>query len=232
MHEYELEAELIHEFRRRGAQAPAYAPIVAGGANACILHYVQNDALLNKQDVVLIDAGCELDGYASDITRTFPVSGKFSGPQRDIYSLVLAAQAAAIEQVRPGKAWEAAHEAAVKVLATGMVELGLCKGSVDGVIESGDYRRFYMHRTGHWLGMDVHDAGDYKRSGAWVKLTPGMVLTVEPGCYVRPAEGVPEKFWNIGVRIEDDALVTESGNEIITAAAPKTIDDIEALMRS
>ena len=231
LREYELEAELIHEFRRQGAQAPAYTPIVAGGANSCVLHYVQNDAVLNDGDVVLIDAGCELDGYASDITRTFPVSGKFSGPQRDIYQLVLAAQAAAIAQVKPGNEWQAPHDAAVKVLAQGMVDLGLCKGSADSVIESGDYRRFYMHRTGHWLGMDVHDAGDYKRNGAWLALKPGMVLTVEPGCYVRPAEGVPEQFWNIGVRIEDDALVTDSGCEIITAAAPKNVDDIELLMR-
>ncbi len=230
MHEYELEAELIHEFRRQGAQSPAYTSIVAGGANACVLHYVQNDAVLNAGDVVLIDAGCELDGYASDITRTFPVSGKFSGPQRDIYQLVLSAQAAAVAQVKPGNEWEAPHDAAVKVLAQGMVDLGLCNGSADGVIESGDYRRFYMHRTGHWLGMDVHDAGDYKRDGAWLALKPGMVLTVEPGCYVRPGEGVPEKFWNIGVRIEDDALVTGSGCEIITSA-PKFIDEIEALMR-
>lgn len=231
MHEYELEAELLHEFRRRGAQSPAYTSIVAGGANACVLHYVQNDAVLNGGDVVLIDAGCELDGYASDITRTFPVSGKFSGPQRAIYELVLAAQHAAIEQVKPGNPWEAPHDAAVKVLAQGMVDLGLCKGSAAGVIESGDYRRFYMHRTGHWLGMDVHDAGDYKRDGTWLALKAGMVLTVEPGCYVRPADDVPKEFWNIGVRIEDDALVTAAGCEIITAAAPKSVADIEALMR-
>jgi Xaa-Pro aminopeptidase len=204
---------------------------VAGGANACILHYVQNDALLKNGELVLIDAGCEVDGYASDITRTFPVSGKFSGPQRAIYQLVLAAQAAAIAQVKPGSEWEAPHDAAVKVLAQGLVDLGLCKGTRDSVIESGDYRRFYMHRTGHWLGMDVHDAGDYKRNGVWLKLQPGMVLTVEPGCYVRPAENVPEEFWNIGVRIEDDALVTASGSEIISAAAPKTVEQIESLMK-
>jgi Xaa-Pro aminopeptidase len=231
LHEYELEAELIHEFRRQGAQAPAYTPIVAGGANACILHYVQNDALLKSGELVLIDAGCEVDGYASDITRTFPVSGKFSASQRDIYQLVLSAQAAAIDQVKPGSEWEAPHDAAVKVLAQGMVDFGLCKGTTDSVIESGAYRRFYMHRTGHWLGLDVHDAGDYKRNGAWLKLQPGMVLTVEPGCYVRPAEDVPEHYWNIGVRIEDDALVTASGSEIISAAAPKTIEQIESLMK-
>lgn len=230
-HEYEIEAELLHEFRRQGAQSPAYTSIVAGGANACVLHYVQNDAVLKDGDLLLIDAGCELDGYASDITRSFPVGGRFSGPQRDIYELVLAAQSAAIAQVKPGNQWEDPHDAAVKVLVQGMIDLGLCKGTVDSVIESGDFRRFYMHRTGHWLGMDVHDAGDYKRDGEWLKLKPGMVLTVEPGCYVRPGEGVPEKFWNIGVRIEDDALVTPSGCEIITAAAPKKIGDIEALMR-
>ncbi len=230
-HEYQIEAELLHEFRSRGAQAPAYTPIVAGGANACVLHYVSNDALLNDGDLLLIDAGCELDGYASDITRTFPVCGKFSGPQRDIYELVLAAQAAAIAEIAPGKHWEDPHTAAVKVLVRGMIDLGLCKGTPDAVIESGDYRRFYMHRTGHWLGMDVHDAGDYKRAGEWVRLKPGMMLTVEPGCYIRPGEGVPEKFWNIGVRIEDDALVTPTGCEIITAAAPKTVREIEALMR-
>jgi Xaa-Pro aminopeptidase len=231
LREYEVEAEIVHEFRRRGAQAPAYPPIVAGGANSCVLHYVQNDAILKDGELLLIDAGCELDGYASDITRTFPVGGKFAGPQREIYEIVLAAQAAAIAEVKPGAGWEDPHNAAVKVLAQGMVDLGLCKGTVDSAIESGDYRRFFMHRTGHWLGLDVHDAGDYKRNGKWVELKPGMVLTVEPGCYVRPGEGVPEKFWNIGVRIEDDALVTGSGCEIITAAAPKKIEDIESLMR-
>ncbi len=230
LREYEVEAEIVHEFRRRGAQAPAYTPIVAGGANSCVLHYVQNDAILKDGELLLIDAGCELDGYASDITRTFPVGGKFAGPQRDIYEMVLAAQAAAIAEVKPGAEWENPHNAAVKVLAQGMVDLGLCKGTVDGTIESGDYRRFFMHRTGHWLGLDVHDAGDYKRDGKWLELKPGMALTVEPGCYVRPGEGVPEKFWNIGVRIEDDALVTTSGCEIITAAAPKKIADIESMM--
>lgn len=229
--EYELEAELIHEFRRQGAQSPAYTPIVASGANACVLHYVQNDAAIADGELVLIDAGCELDGYASDITRTFPVNGKFSGPQRDIYQLVLRAQTAAIAQVKPGNTWDAPHDAAVRELAQGMIDLGLCKGSADGVIESGDYRRFYMHRTGHWLGMDVHDAGDYKRDGAWIKLAAGMMLTVEPGCYVRPAPDVPEQFWNIGVRIEDDALVTDAGCDIISADAPKCLDEIESLMR-
>jgi Xaa-Pro aminopeptidase len=231
LREYQIEAELLHEFRRQGAQAPAYTPIVAGGANSCVLHYVANDAELRDGDLLLIDAGCEVEGYASDITRTFPVNGRFSGPQREIYELVLAAQAAAIGQVKPGNEWEDPHRAAVKVLAQGLIDLGLCKGTTDGVIESGDYRRFFMHRTGHWLGMDVHDAGDYKRNGAWLKLEPGMVLTVEPGCYVRPGQDVPEKFWNIGVRIEDDALVTPRGCEILTGETPKQIADIESLMR-
>ena len=229
-YENEVEAELLHEFRARGAQAPAYTSIVAGGANACVLHYVANDAQLINGDLLLIDAGCELDGYASDITRTIPVNGRFAGPQRDIYELVLAAQAAAIEEVRPGKLWQDPHDAAVRVLSRGFIDLGLCQGSVDGVIEAGDYKKFYMHRTGHWLGMDVHDCGDYKRDGQWRSLTPGMVLTVEPGCYVRPGEGVPERFWNIGVRIEDDAVVTPSGCEIITTAAPKAIAEVEAVM--
>ena len=228
--EYEVEAELLHEFRRSGAQSPAYTSIVAGGPNACVLHYVENSAILKDGDLLLIDAGCELDGYASDITRTFPVNGKFSGPQRDVYELVLAAQAAAIEQVRPGNEWEDPHRAAVAVLAQGFVDLGLCKGTRDSVIESGDYRKFYMHRTGHWLGMDVHDVGDYKLNGAWRDLVPGMALTVEPGCYVRPADDVPEAFWGIGVRIEDDAIVTKAGCNIITGDVPKTIAEIETLM--
>lgn len=230
--EFEIEAELIHEFRRHGAQAPAYTPIVAGGANACVLHYVENSATLKDGDLLLIDAGCELDGYASDITRTFPVNGRFRGAQKDVYQLVIAAQSAAIAVVKPGNAWDQPHDAALKVLAQGMIDLGLCKGSLDKVLESGDYKRFYMHRTGHWLGLDVHDAGDYKREGKWRELKPGMVLTVEPGCYVRPAKDVPRKFWNIGVRIEDDVLVTAKGREVLTSAAPKKIEDIEKLMQT
>ena len=231
MHEYDVEAELLHEFRRHGAQAPAYTPIVASGANACVLHYVANDQPLKDGDLLLIDAGCELDGYASDITRTFPVGGRFAGPQKDVYELVLTAQAAAIAQVKPGNHWELPHEAAVRVLARGFIDLGLCAGTVDSVIESGAYRKFYMHRTGHWLGLDVHDCGDYKRDGKWRPLEPGMVLTVEPGCYIRPGDGVPQHLWNIGVRIEDDAVVVPGGCEIITAEAPKTIADIETAMR-
>ncbi|NIO42417.1 MAG: M24 family metallopeptidase [Burkholderiales bacterium] len=230
LREYEIEAELLHEFRRSGAQSPAYTSIVASGRNACVLHYIDNDAILKDGDLLLIDAGCELDGYASDITRTFPVNGKFSGPQRDVYELVLAAQAAAIERVKPGNEWEDPHRAALDVLSQGLVDLGLCRGTPEAVIESGEYKKFYMHRTGHWLGMDVHDVGDYKRDGAWRKLEPGMVLTVEPGCYIRPTEDVPEKFWNIGVRIEDDAVVTPEGRDIITRDVPKSIAEIESLM--
>ena len=230
-HEYEIEAELLHSFRRAGSQFPAYSSIVASGPNACVLHYVSNDRRMQDGDLLLIDAGCELDGYASDITRSFPVNGRFRGPQRDVYTLVLEAQRAAAEATRPGVPWNTPHDAAVAVLASGLVDLGLLSGKVDDIIENGDYRRFYMHRTGHWLGMDVHDAGDYKRNGDWRPLETGMVLTIEPGCYIRPAEDVPEAFWNIGIRIEDDALVTEDGCELITAAAPKAIDDIEALMR-
>jgi len=229
-HEYEIEAELLHEFRRHGAQAPAYPSIVAGGANACVLHYVDNGAALKDGDLLLIDAGCELDGYAADITRSFPVNGRYSAAQKDVYEMVLAAQAAAIAAVAPGTGWDEPHQAALRVLAQGMVDLGLCRGSVDAVLETGDYKRFYMHKTGHWLGMDVHDVGDYKRGGQWRNLEAGMVLTVEPGCYIRPAEGVPEHFWNIGIRIEDDVLVTAQGCEVLTLAAPKTVAEVEAVM--
>lgn len=230
-YEYEVEAELLYTFHRLGAQASAYTSIVAGGENACILHYIENNAQLKSGDLLLIDAGCELDGYASDITRTFPVNGRFSPAQKDIYQLVLSAQQAAIDKVRPGNAWNEPHQAALKVLAQGFIDLGLCQGSVDSVLESEDYKRFYMHRTGHWLGMDVHDVGDYKQQGKWREFGPGMTLTVEPGCYIRPAENVPKHFWDIGVRIEDDVLVRPDGNEILTAAAPKTVAEIEELMQ-
>ena len=229
--EYELEAELLHEFRKNGAQFPAYWPIVAGGANACVLHYVSNDAVLRDGDLVLIDAGCELGGYASDITRTHPVNGKFSSAQREVYELVLAAQAAAIAKVRAGNAWNEPHDAAVRVLAEGLRTLKLVQGSLDEVLEKETYKRFYMHRTGHWLGLDVHDAGDYKRAGKWRTLAPGMTLTVEPGLYIRAAVDVPERLHGIGIRIEDDVLVTEKGCEVITAEAPKSIADIESLKR-
>jgi Xaa-Pro aminopeptidase len=230
--EHEIEAELLHEFRLHGAQAPAYTPIVAGGERACVLHYVQNDGVLKDGELLLIDAGCELDGYAADLTRTFPVNGRFSPAQREIYELVLAAQAAAIDAVKPGNPWDAPHRAAVKVLAQGLIELKLLKETFEQAIEKGSYRRFYMHRTGHWLGLDVHDAGDYKRGGEWRALAPGMVLTVEPGCYIRGAEDVPARFAGIGVRIEDDVLVTEARAEVLTRDAPKSVRDVEALVGS
>ena len=238
--EFEIEAELEHEFRMGGSKAPAYGSIVAGGRHACVLHYRANDARLAEGDLLLIDAGCELDGYASDITRTFPVSGKFSGAQRTLYDIVLEAQQAAIAATRPGLRFIDPHNAAVKVLAQGLIDCGLINGPLDAAIESGAYRRFYMHRTGHWLGMDVHDCGDYREPGEaattgsekpWRILRPGMVLTEEPGLYVRAADDIPRHFHDIGIRIEDDALVTETGCEILTRKVPKTADDIEALMR-
>jgi Xaa-Pro aminopeptidase len=229
--EYEIEAELLHEFRRNGAQFPAYSPIVAGGANACVLHYVFNDAPLREGELLLIDAGCELDGYASDVTRTFPVNGRFSPAQREVYEIVLAAQRAAIESVRPGAAWNEPHDTAVKVLAQGLLDLKLVTGSLDEVLEKETYKRFYMHRTGHWLGLDVHDAGEYKRQGNWRALAPGMALTVEPGLYIRAEDDIPERLRNIGIRIEDDVLVSDAGAEVLTAEAPKTLADVEALMR-
>jgi len=237
LREYELEAELLYEFRRHGAQAPAYPSIVAAGANACVLHYAAGDAVLRDGELVLIDAGCEVDSYASDITRTFPANGRFSGPQRALYDLTAAAQEAAVQATAPGRSWNDAHDAAVRVLAQGMLDEGLLQGSLDGVIESGAYTRFYMHRTGHWLGLDVHDAGDYRGpapAGAerpWRTLAAGMVLTIEPGIYVRAGDDVPRQFWDIGIRIEDDALVTEEGCELITRGVPVQAREIEALMR-
>jgi Xaa-Pro aminopeptidase len=239
MHEYEIEAELLYEFRRSGAQHPAYSAIVAAGANACVLHYSANNALCRDGELLLIDAGCELDGYASDITRTYPVNGRFTAPQRDLYELVLAAQAAALHAIKPGHQYQAIHDAALQVLAQGMLDLGLLDrnkaGSVADVIASKSYLQFYMHGTGHWLGMDVHDVGQYRDVHAQGKpsraLQAGMVLTVEPGIYVRPAEGVPEQFWNTGIRIEDDVIVTPTGHTIISAAAPKSVADIEHLMQ-
>ena len=228
--EYQVEAELLHEFCSHGARHPAYTSIVAGGANACVLHYVGNNARLRDVDLLLIDAGCELDGYASDITRTFPVSGKFSAEQKDVYEIVLAAQTAAIAAAKPEQTWDAPHNAALRVLAQGFIDLKLCHGSVDDVLETECYKKFYMHRTGHWLGMDVHDVGDYKTGDSWRALQPGMVLTVEPGCYIRPADTVPMALWNIGIRIEDDVVITAQGNEVLTEAAPKTVADIEELM--
>lgn len=229
--EYEMEAELLHEFRRQGADGPAYTSIVAGGANACVLHYISNRDALRAGDLLLVDAGCEYQGYAADITRTFPVNGCFSAPQRDLYEVVWAAQQAALQEVRPGRRFEQYHQAALKVLVRGLIDLKLCKGTVDGVIESGAYQRFYMHRTGHWLGRDVHDVGSYSLKGKSRPLQAGMVVTVEPGLYVGKGKGIPAHFANTGIRIEDDALVTSTGHQVLTAGVPNQIDQIEALMQ-
>jgi Xaa-Pro aminopeptidase len=239
MFEYEVEAELLHEFRRNGAQFPAYPSIVASGPQACVLHYNANNRRIGDGDLVLIDAGCELDGYASDITRTYPANGRFSDAQRTLYELVLRAQSAAIAAINPGRPYSAIHDAAVRVLTEGMLDLGLLDrnkaGPLDDAIASRAYAQFYMHGTGHWLGMDVHDVGAYRDVASPDKpsrpLQAGMALTVEPGIYVRPGEGVPERFWNIGIRIEDDVVVTGAGCRILTADAPKDVADIEALMR-
>lgn len=230
MVEYEIEAEFLHEFCRHGSRFPAYGSIVASGANACVLHYVENNSRMQDGDLLLIDAGCELEGYASDITRTFPVNGKFSGPQKDVYEITLAAHQAAFDLARPGVAWHEIHDAATKVLAQGMLDLGLLQGSLDGVLESGSYKQFYMHRTGHWMGLDVHDVGEYKVGDDWRQLEAGMVFTIEPGFYIRPAANVPKHLENIGVRIEDDVLVTADGHENLTALCPRSVADIEAAM--
>jgi Xaa-Pro aminopeptidase len=231
VHEFQIEAELLHEFALAGSRSVAYPSIVAGGQNACVLHYVTNQDVLRDGDLLLIDAGAEYDCYASDITRTFPVGGRFSREQRALYELVLAAQEAAIAQVRPGNHWNDPHEAAVNVVTRGLIELGLLKGKPSTALKKETYRRFYMHRTGHWLGMDVHDVGDYKIGGEWRVLEPGMVLTVEPGIYISPGErSVSRKWWGIGIRIEDDVLVTRDGAEVMTSAVAKDPDQIEALV--
>ena len=230
MAEYELEAELTYEFRKRGADAHAYTPIVAGGANACVLHYVENNKLLNDNTLVLIDAGCEVEGYAADITRSFPVNGRFNAAQKDVYEIVLAAQEAAYAATAPGRHFMEAHDAAVRVLTQGLIDLKLLAGDLDNLIEKGDYKRCYMHRTGHWLGLDVHDAGEYKVGEQWTTLQPGMTITVEPGLYIRPADGIPPALAGIGIRIEDDVRVTANGCDIYTSA-PKTIAEIEEVMR-
>lgn len=231
MHEYELEAELLHEFHRHGTQV-AYSSIVGGGENGCILHYTENEAVLNDGELVLIDAGCEVEGYASDITRTFPINGRFTKEQRTIYDLVLQSQYAAIEAVRPGNHWNRPHEIVLEELTAGLVELGLLQGSVEDLIADQAYRRFYMHRTGHWLGLDVHDVGSYRIDDQWRELEPGMTLTVEPGLYI-PAgsEGVDEKWWDIGVRIEDDVLVTNDEPDVLTGDLLKDPEEIERLMQ-
>ncbi|TBU76251.1 Xaa-Pro aminopeptidase [Phytopseudomonas daroniae] len=231
LYEYHLEAELDYEFRKGGAKMPAYGSIVAAGRNACILHYRENDALLKDGDVVLIDAGCEIDCYASDITRTFPVSGVFTPEQKAIYEIVLAANMEAFKHIAPGRHWNEAHEATVRVITAGLVELGLLKGNVDELIAAEAYKPFYMHRAGHWLGMDVHDVGEYKVGGEWRVLEVGMAMTVEPGIYIAvDNQSVAKKWRGIGVRIEDDVVVTKTGCEILTGDVPKAVDEIEALM--
>jgi Xaa-Pro aminopeptidase len=233
LHEYELEAELLHTFRQHGAQGVAYDSIVAAGANACVLHHPAGNCVMRDGELVLIDAGCELEGYASDITRTFPVNGRFSGPQRALYAIVLKAQEEAVAHTSPKHHWNAGHEAAVKVLTQGLLDEGLLQGSLEQALETSAYNRFYMHRTGHWLGMDVHDVGDYHVAGAWRPLQAGMVLTVEPGLYVSPDDTTVDAAWRgIGIRIEDDVCVTETGHHVLSAAAPKSVADIEALVGS
>jgi Xaa-Pro aminopeptidase len=229
--EYQLEAEILHEFQMSGARFPAYNTIVGGGKNGCILHYIENSAPLKNGDLVLIDAGCELDYYAADITRTFPVSGTFSPEQKALYEICLQAQLEAIAECKPGKHWNDPHEATVRVITEGLVEIGLLEGDVSELIKSEAYKEFYMHRAGHWLGMDVHDVGDYKVGGEWRVLEPGMVMTVEPGIYVAPDnERVAKKWRGIGIRIEDDVVITKDGNEVLTKDVPKTVAEIEALM--
>ncbi len=241
LREYHLEAELLHAFRHAGAQSVAYGSIVAAGANSCVLHYRAGNTECKDGDMVLIDAGCELDGYAADITRSFPANGIFNGEQRAVYELVLAAQNACLAQLAPGKKFNEYNDAATRVLAQGMIDFGWLQGSLDGVLESGSYRQFYMHRAGHWLGLDVHDCGDYRVPGSapqgeagrpWRALEAGMVLTIEPGLYVRPADNVPKGFWNIGVRIEDDAVITKTGVELTTRGVPVAMTEIEELMRA
>ncbi len=231
LYEYQLEAEIHHQFAFNGARFPAYNTIVGGGANGCILHYVENSDALRDGDLVLIDAGCELEGYAADITRTFPVNGRFSVEQRALYELTLRAQEAALAVIAPGRHWNEPHEASVRCITEGLLELGLLRGELEQLIADEAYKEFYMHRIGHWLGLDVHDVGDYRVGGEWRVLEPGMVMTVEPGIYVSPDNASVEAKWRgIGIRIEDDVLITKEGYEILTSAVPKSVDEIEALM--
>ncbi len=228
--EYEIMAELVHEFRIHNADI-SYQPIVAGGANSCILHYRENDQTLDDGALLLVDAGCEYQCYASDITRTYPVNGEFTPEQRAVYEVVLEANLAAIAKVKPGNHWDDPHNAAVRVVTQGLVKLGLLKGRPSTLEKEGAYRKFFMHRTGHWLGMDVHDVGDYKIGDEWRVLEPGMVMTIEPGIYIAPgARGVPKRFRGMGIRIEDDVVVTRSGHEVLSSKAPKDPDEIEAVM--
>ena len=230
MYEYEIHADLIHEFKRHGS-VPSYSPIVGSGPNSCVLHYSKNDRLMQDGEMLLVDAGCEVDCYASDITRTYPVNGRFSKEQREIYEVVLRAQHAAIDKVRPGNHWNDPHDAAVGVITAGLRDLGLLKGSLTKLIKDGAYSKFFMHRTGHWIGLDVHDVGDYKVGDEWRVLEPGMVLTIEPGVYIASgSKGVAKKWWNIGVRIEDDVLVTRDGHDVLSAGVVKEVAEIEKLM--
>lgn len=231
MIEYELEAEILREFYRQGSRAPAYTSIVGSGENSCILHYNDNNAEIKNGDLVLIDAGCEYEYYASDITRTFPANGRFSVEQRAVYEIVLRAQLAAIAAIKPGASWDLPQEICVRIITEGLVEIGLLKGKVEDLIAQKAYFQFYMHGSGHWLGMDVHDVGSYVADGTWRKFEAGMTFTVEPGIYIAPnIPNVDKKWWNIGVRIEDDVLVTSNGCEVLSQALPKTVADIEALM--
>lgn len=231
LREYELEAELIAEYTANGA-THAFAPIVGGGENGCILHYTENNDVLENNELVLIDSGAELSGYAGDITRTFPVNGQFSEDQKTIYTIVLEAQLAAIDAVKPGNHWNEPHEAAVKLLTKGLRDIGVLKGKLPTLIKEEAYKPFYMHRTGHWLGMDVHDVGEYRLNGEWRVLEPGMVFTVEPGLYLGGSSNIPKRYRNIGVRIEDDVAVTNKGCEVLSSGVPKTIEAIEALMKA
>ena len=230
--EYQLEAEINHHFAMNGARESAYSAIVGSGKNACTLHYIENNDELKEGDLVLIDAGCEYQYYASDITRTFPVSGKFTAPQKAIYELVLKSQLAAIASIKPGSTWDRSHEITVEVITAGLVKLGLLTGEVEDRIKDESYKKFYMHRAGHWLGMDVHDVGDYKVEGEWRVLETGMVMTVEPGIYIpQDCMDVAKQWRGIGVRIEDDVCVTKTGHKVLSAGAPKSVKDIERLMR-
>ena len=229
LNEYQLDAEIMYEFQRNGATW-AYPSIVGGGANSCILHYTENNMVLNDGDLVLIDAGCELEGYDADITRAFPVNGKYSDAQKEIFDLVVQANLDAIAKVKPGNHWNDPHEAAVKTLTKGMIELGLLKGTYQLLLKEEAYRKYYMHRTGHWLGMDVHDVGDYKVDDEWRLLEPGMALTIEPGLYIPHGSRGAKRWWDIGIRIEDDVVVTKDGCEVLTDELPKTTEGIEAIM--
>ncbi len=233
MYEYQLEAEYLYAFNKNGAKAPAYNSIVGGGNNACILHYVENNSELKDGDVVLVDAGCEYKYYASDVTRTFPVNGSFTEEQKQIYSIVLEAHRQSMDQLQPGNKWNLAHEKSVEVIVEGLIDLGIIKSKKQEAIDKGEYSKFYMHRIGHWLGMDVHDVGSYKQDGDWRDLEPGMVMTVEPGIYILDSlEGVEDKWKGIGVRIEDDVLVTKKGFEVLTSDIPRSIEEVENTVQS